>query len=67
MRSISVRKMIVKCEGNQETFFFVVVFPNIGHRKIGWSPRYVLIYISAGIAGALFHSVIASYILGTDM
>ncbi|MGA8081285.1 MAG: rhomboid family intramembrane serine protease [Candidatus Nitrosopolaris sp.] len=28
-------------------------------------PRYVLIYISAGIVGALFHSVIASYILGT--
>jgi rhomboid protease GluP len=28
-------------------------------------PRYILIYISAGIAGALFHSLIASYILGS--
>ncbi|MGA8084725.1 MAG: rhomboid family intramembrane serine protease [Candidatus Nitrosopolaris sp.] len=33
-------------------------------RSVG-VPRYVLIYILAGIAGALFHSVIASYILGT--
>lgn len=33
-------------------------------RSVG-IPRYVLIYILAGIAGALFHSVIASYILGT--
>jgi membrane associated rhomboid family serine protease len=33
-------------------------------RSVG-SPRYVLIYILAGIAGALFHSVIASYILGS--
>jgi rhomboid protease GluP len=28
-------------------------------------PRYILIYISAGIAGAVFHSLIASYILGS--
>ncbi|MFZ0894934.1 MAG: rhomboid family intramembrane serine protease [Candidatus Nitrosopolaris sp.] len=33
-------------------------------RSVG-IPRYVLIYILAGIAGALFHSVIASYILGS--
>jgi rhomboid protease GluP len=33
-------------------------------RSVGL-PRYVLIYILAGIAGALFHSVIASYILGS--
>ena len=33
-------------------------------RSVG-IPRYVLIYISAGIAGALFHSIIASYILGS--
>lgn len=33
-------------------------------RSVG-VPRYVLIYISAGIAGVLFHSVIASYILGS--
>ena len=33
-------------------------------RSVGF-PRYVLIYILAGIAGALFHSVIASYILGS--
>jgi rhomboid protease GluP len=33
-------------------------------RSVG-TPRYVLIYILAGIAGALFHSVIASYILGS--
>ena len=33
-------------------------------RSVG-VPRYVLIYISAGIAGALFHSIIASYILGS--
>ena len=32
-------------------------------RSVGFL-RYVLIYILAGIAGALFHSVIASYILG---
>ncbi|MGB6671426.1 MAG: rhomboid family intramembrane serine protease [Candidatus Nitrosopolaris sp.] len=33
-------------------------------RSVG-IPRYLLIYILAGIAGALFHSVIASYILGS--
>jgi rhomboid protease GluP len=33
-------------------------------RSVG-IPRYVLIYVLAGIAGALFHSVIASYILGS--
>jgi rhomboid protease GluP len=33
-------------------------------RSVG-IPRYILIYILAGIAGALFHSVIASYILGS--
>ncbi|MGB7956211.1 MAG: rhomboid family intramembrane serine protease, partial [Candidatus Nitrosopolaris sp.] len=33
-------------------------------RSVG-IPRYVLIYILAGIAGALFHSVIASSILGS--
>jgi rhomboid protease GluP len=33
-------------------------------RSVGL-PRYVLIYVLAGIAGALFHSVIASYILGS--
>jgi rhomboid protease GluP len=33
-------------------------------RSVG-IPRYVLIYILAGIAGAVFHSVIASYILGS--
>ena len=33
-------------------------------RSVG-IPRYVLIYILAGIAGVLFHSVIASYILGS--
>ncbi|MFZ0512793.1 MAG: rhomboid family intramembrane serine protease [Candidatus Nitrosopolaris sp.] len=33
-------------------------------RSVG-VPRYVLIYILAGIAGALFYSVIASYILGS--
>jgi rhomboid protease GluP len=33
-------------------------------RSVG-VPRYVLIYISAGIAGALFHSIIASDILGS--
>ena len=33
-------------------------------RSVG-VPRYVLIYISAGIVGALFHSIIASYILGS--
>ena len=32
-------------------------------RSIG-IPRYLLIYFLAGIAGALFHSVIASYLLG---
>jgi rhomboid protease GluP len=33
-------------------------------RSVG-VPRYVLIYISSGIAGVLFHSVIASYTLGS--
>ena len=33
-------------------------------RSVG-IPRYLLIYIIAGIAGALFHGVIASYILGS--
>lgn len=33
-------------------------------RSVGLT-RYVLIYILSGIAGVLFHSVIASYILGT--
>jgi len=33
-------------------------------RSVGVT-RYVLIYILSGIAGVLFHSVIASYILGT--
>jgi rhomboid protease GluP len=33
-------------------------------RSVG-IPRYVLIYILAGIAGAVFHSLIASYILGS--
>src|SRR5229473_2690766 len=33
-------------------------------RSVG-IPRYVLIYILAGIAGALFHGIIASYILGS--
>ena len=33
-------------------------------RSVG-IPRYVLTYVLAGIAGALFHSVIASYILGS--
>ena len=33
-------------------------------RSVG-VPRYLLIYMLAGIAGALFHSVIASYILGS--
>ena len=33
-------------------------------RSVG-IPNYILIYILAGIAGALFHSVIASYILGS--
>jgi rhomboid protease GluP len=33
-------------------------------RSVG-IPRYVLIYILAGIAGAVFHSAIASYILGS--
>jgi rhomboid protease GluP len=33
-------------------------------RSIGLT-RYVLIYILSGVAGVLFHSVIASYILGT--
>jgi membrane associated rhomboid family serine protease len=33
-------------------------------RSVG-IPRYVLIYILAAIAGAVFHSVIASYILGS--
>jgi rhomboid protease GluP len=33
-------------------------------RSVG-IPRYILIYILAGISGALFHSLIATYILGT--
>jgi rhomboid protease GluP len=33
-------------------------------RSVG-IPRYVLIYILAGIAGTVFHSAIASYILGS--
>src|SRR5712691_9773678 len=33
-------------------------------RSVG-IPRYVLIYILAGLAGALFHGIIASYILGS--
>ena len=33
-------------------------------RSVG-VPRYILIYIFAGITGALFHGLIASYILGS--
>jgi rhomboid protease GluP len=47
--------------------FNILVLAYIGaysERSVGVT-RYVLIYILSGIAGVLFHSVIASYILGT--